>query len=132
MNDLDARIREALRAEDIEILSEFAEDRTLRQEVLAIYTGRRRWVNAAAMCGTVVLFLALVVCGYQFFQVEPFMPGATRNLIGWATGFLALFMWLALMKIWFWLELVRNNLSCEVKRLELQVALLSQPANREV
>ena len=31
-----------------------------------------------------------------------------------------------MVKIWFWLELLRNSVTREVKRLELQVALLNQ------
>lgn len=78
------------------------------------------------MLGTFGLFIVLLFCGYQFFQVEPVQIGATKKLIAWATGFLAIFVWLVLMKLWFWLELVKNTVSLEVKRLEQQVALLRQ------
>ena len=52
-------------------------------------------------------------------------------MIGWATGFLSLFLWVVMMKIWFWLELLRNSVTREVKRLELQVALLNQGSSQD-
>ena len=126
MNDLDAQIRAALKAEDAEILSAFDGDSPIHEDLIQLYQGRRRWLNVVAMIGTFALFIALLVCAYQFFQVESTQMNATRSLIGWATGFLAIFMWLVLMKLWFWLELLKNSVTREVKRLELQVALLNK------
>ncbi len=131
MNDLDAQIRAALQAEDAEILAEFEGGVPLHEEMLQLYQGRRRWLNLGAMIGTMGLLGGLLFCGYQFFQVEPLEAGSTRQWIAWATGFLALFIWLVLMKLWFWLELVKNSVTREVKRLELQVALLNKSRQAE-
>lgn len=121
MNDLDEQIRAALNAEDAEMLAKFESDESLPSMMIDLYQGRRRWINAGATLMTFVIFAVLIWCGFKFFGAE-----TTRELIGWSTGFLTLFVFTVLMKIWFWLELLRNSVTREVKRLELQVALLNQ------
>jgi len=124
MNDLDEQIRAALKAEDAEMLSKFESDESLLSMLVGIYQGRRRWLNLGASVVTFIVFAAMIWCGFKFFGAEP--DATTQELIGWATGFLTLFLFTVLMKIWFWLELLRTSVTREVKRLELQVALLNQ------
>lgn len=124
MDDLDEKILAALKAEDVEVLSQYEGESSLPASVMQVYTGRRRWINLSATLVTFTVFALQVWCGYRFFGAE-----TTRELVGWATGFLALFLWVVMMKLWFWLEMLRNSVTREVKRLELQVALLNQ--NRE-
>lgn len=121
MDKLDRQIREALKSEDAAVLSQFESDSSLPAMVAGLYRGRRRWVNLSATVVTFGIFVAQIGCGFRFFEAE-----STQAMIGWATGFLAFFLWIVLMKIWFWLELLRNSVTREVKRLELQVALLNQ------
>ena len=121
MNDLDEKIRAALKAEDAETLSEFESEESLPSMMVDLYRGRRRWINLSATLVTFTIFGVQIWCGFKFFEAE-----TTRELVGWATGFLTLFLWIVMMKIWFWLELLRNSVTREVKRLELQVALLNQ------
>ncbi|MEM9367628.1 MAG: DUF6768 family protein [Planctomycetota bacterium] len=121
MDDLDEKILAALKAEDVEVLSQYEGESSLPTSVMQVYTGRRRWINLSATVVTFAVFALQVWCGYRFFNAE-----TTRELIGWATGFLTLFVWVVMMKLWFWLEMLRNSVTREVKRLELQVALLNQ------
>lgn len=121
MNDLDEQIRAALKAEDAETLSRFESDESLVSMMIDLYQGRRRWINASATLVTFVIFAIQIWCGFKFFGAVE-----TRDLILWATGFLTLLLFFVMMKIWFWLELLRNSVTREVKRLELQVALLNQ------
>ena len=121
MNDLDEQIRAALKAEDAEVLSRFASEESLPSMLIGLYQRRRRWINAGATLATLVIFGVQIWCGFKFFGAE-----TTREVVGWATGFLSLFLLTGMMKIWFWLEMLRNSVTREVKRLELQVALLNQ------
>lgn len=121
MNELDEQIRSALNAEDAEMLSKFQSEESLPSMMVTLYQGRRWWINLSATVVTFVIFGIQIWCGFKFFEAE-----TTRELIGWSTGFLTLFLWVVMMKIWFWMELLRNSVTREVKRLELQVALLNQ------
>ena len=124
MNELDEEIRAALKAEDSEVLSRFSSESSLPTMLVELYQGRRRWINLSATIVTFAVFAVQIWCAFQFFAAE-----TTQAWIGWATGFLTLFLWVVMMKIWFWLELLRNSVTREVKRLELQVALLNQSVN---
>lgn len=121
MNDLDEQIRAALAEEDAEVLSQFESESSLPTMLVQLYQGRRRWINLGATLVTFFVFGLQIWCGFKFFDAE-----TTRELVGWATGFLTLFLYIVMMKLWFWLELLRHSVTREVKRLELQVALLKQ------
>ncbi|MEM6363410.1 MAG: DUF6768 family protein [Planctomycetota bacterium] len=121
MNELDEQIRAALSAEEADTLAAHPSETSLASMILALYQGRRWWINLIATLMTLVVFALQILCGIKFFQAD-----TTQQWIGWATGFLFLFMWVLMMKIWFWLELLRNSVTREIKRLELQVAMLNQ------
>lgn len=114
MNKLDQRIREALAEEDAEVVKYQEADAPLHEQLIGIYQGRLRWLNLGATIGTFAVFGAIIFCGYQFFQAED-----TQAMIGWATAFLWFVVWIAMMKIWFWMEMQKNSVTREVKRLEL-------------
>lgn len=121
MNDIDEQIRAALKEEDADLLSRFEGDAPLHIMLIELYQGRRRWLNMSATIATFGLFALMLWCGNCFFAAE-----STRDMIAWATGFLTLFMWIVMMKLWFWLEMVKNTVTREMKRVELQIALLSE------
>ena len=121
MTDLDETIRAVLKAEDAETLEQYGDDAPLFETVVDLYRGRRKGINILLTLASLGLFGLLLFCGYRFFQVE-----STREMIMWSTGVVTLFIWLVLFKLWFWLEMVRHSVVREVKRLELQVALLNQ------
>ncbi len=124
MNDLDEQIRAALKAEDAEMLSRYESDGSIHESMIELYQGQRRWFNLFVTLCSIGLFGVMLFCGYQFFSSE-----STRDMIAWATGCLLLFTWLVMLKLWFWLEMLKNSVTREVKRVELQVALLNRPEN---
>jgi len=121
MTHLDDKIRQALDHEDAELLQQSQTDVPLYEQLIGLYRGRLRWLNVGATFGTLVLFALLFVIAYQFFHA-----GDVQEMIAWATAFVTCFVWLALMKIWFWQEMHKNAVTREIKRLELQMANLSQ------
>jgi hypothetical protein len=128
MNDrslnIDDKIREALRKEDAELLEHYRGDVPLHEMVVETFRGRHRWLNMLAMVMGLVVTGLLVVIGYEFFQVE-----STRAMIAWATAFVWGMLTIVLMKIWFWLEINKNGVTREIKRLELHIAHLSRQVN---
>lgn len=128
MKELDERIREALAQEDAEILKHQVADAPLYEQLIGIYQGRLRWLNFGATIGTFAIFGAIIFCGYRFFQADD-----TQAMIGWATAFLWSVVWMAMMKIWFWMEMQKNSVTREVKRLELLLVgyMESQSKKRE-
>jgi uncharacterized protein DUF6768 len=125
MNELDQAIRQSLSAEDAALLDRLGTDQALHQQVLATFQGRLRWFNVAGWIAGVVLFGVGCVLAWRFVQAEE-----PREMLRWGAGSAFAFAGIALVKIWFWLELQKNEIVREVKRLELQVASLAAQLRR--
>jgi hypothetical protein len=126
MNDLDHAIRQSLSAEDNELLVRLGADQALHRQVLATFTGRRRWFNAAGLIAGVALFALACVLAWRFVQArEP------ADMLRWGAASAFAFAGLALIKVWFWLELQKDEIVREVKRLEVQVASLAGQLHRQ-
>ena len=125
MNDLDQAIRQSLSAEDAKLLDRLGADQALHQQVLATFEGQLRWFNVAGGIAGVVLFGVGCVLAWRFVQAEEL-----RDMLRWGAASALAFAGIALVKIWFWLELQKSAIVREVKRLELQVASLAAQIRR--
>lgn len=121
MKDIDDKIREALRKEDSELLEHYRGEPAIYEMLMETFRGRFRWVNAIAFTWSLLMLALVIVVAYRFFQAED-----VRAMVAYATAFLMGLFWMGMMKVWFWLEIQRNSITREVKRLELQVASLSR------
>jgi Family of unknown function (DUF6768) len=125
MNDLDQAIRQSLSAEDAALLDRLGADQALHRQVLATFEGRLRWFNVAGWIAGFVLFVVASVLAWQFVQAEDL-----GDMLRWGAASALAFAGLALIKVWFWLELQKNAIVREVKRLEVQVASLAAQLRR--
>ncbi len=121
MNDIDAKIREALRQEDMQLLEEFRGERPLREMISETFRSRHRWINIMTFAMPVVFLVLLAVFSYQFFHAE-----SVRTMIAWAAGCLWSVLAIGMFKIIYTLELNKNSVSREIKRLELELAQLGR------
>jgi len=120
VNDLDRKIREALASEEAEV-SLRTVDAPLLEQVIDTFRGRNRWLVVLAWVFTTVWMAGAVVSGYQFFHAD-----GERAMIAWAAGFGVSVLAVASLKIWYWMELVKNSVLREVKRVELRVVRLGE------
>ena len=67
-----------------------------------------------------VLFGLASVSAWRFVQAPEL-----EDMLRWGAASALAFAGLALVKVWFWLELQKNAIVREVKRLEVQVASLA-------
>ncbi len=109
-DDGDAVFDEALKRE-------LADERPMIAESLSVFRGRRRFWNIYAAVVTFVAFGVAIFAAVRFF-------GATEMdaKLLWATVFLAGLIFTLALKVYFWLQMVRNEVLREVKRVELRVA----------
>jgi hypothetical protein len=119
MKDIDEEIRRTLSGEDAKLLARFATDPGLVRQVLDLFGGNLRWISAAGWVAGLALFGAGAYFWWRFVHAEEL-----RHMLLWMAPAVLCFLGLALVKIWFWLELQKNAVLREVKRLELQVATL--------
>lgn len=125
MNDLDQAIRQSLSAEDAALLDRLGTDQAMHRQVLATFEGRLRWFNVAGWIAGFVLFGVASILAWRFVQAEEL-----GDMLRWGAASALAFAGLALIKVWFWLELQKNAIVREVKRLELQVASLAAQLRR--
>jgi hypothetical protein len=123
MTNLDQAIRQALSAEDAEFLARFeAEDDPFR-EALGTFTGKWGAMNIFAAVLTFALFGLFAYCAWTAFHSSD-----VRETVMWSAGGLWAALAVAMLKMYFWMEMNKNVVLREVKRLELQVARLATRA----
>ena len=120
MNELDKKIQEALRAEDAELFKDFAEEPSVFEMLMETCRGRHRWLNILGAFWTLVFLVLGVVAAVKFFSAE-----GTRDIVMWAAACIVCVSAVSMLKIWYFLEINKNALTREIKRLELQIARLA-------
>ena len=120
MNNIDAKIRRALEATDTDLADEFDGDQSMMEMVFDTFRGTQKWLTFLAIFGSFV-FMA----GSVFGIIQLFREQESRELILWGLGVVFCFSAISMMKIWFWMQMNRNSILREIKRVELQVARLA-------
>ena len=116
---IDDLIREALAAEDQQVLDGLGDQSSL-ELLTEVFRGRHRFVATVGMIVTLILFVVGVWAAVAFANAEEL-----RTMLLYAGTSALCFSGVVLVKIWYWLEMMRLALTRELKRLELQVAHLS-------
>lgn len=121
MKDLDKKIQDALRQQDAELFAEFGGEPSVFEMLLETCRGRNWWLNLLGMFWTLVFLVAGIVAAVKFFQTEEL-----RGMLMWAAIFLFCMTTVAMFKMWYWMEMQRNAVTREIKRVELQIARLAE------
>jgi len=122
MSKLDQAIRDALSAEDAAFLAKFEEQSPVG-EVLGTFSGKWGAMNVFAALVTFAMFGAFVYCAWNAFSTVD-----VRETVLWSAGGVITMLAVAMLKMYFWMEMNKNVTLREVKRLELQVARLRSGA----
>ncbi|MFT3868908.1 MAG: hypothetical protein QM715_10665 [Nibricoccus sp.] len=118
MNDIDKKIQAALRSDPADALS--PGEPNIAEEVLLTFRSRQRWLTSALIALNLAAFIGLVFTAIRFYQA----PDVTTQL-RWGGAAVVFLVMVTLMKLWFWLEMHKNRILREVKRVEL--LLISRP-----
>ena len=66
-----------------------------------------------------VIFALSIYCLVQFLEAEEI-----REMLLWGAGMMVGLVMVGMLKMWHWMQMDKNALVREIKRLELQVGLL--------
>lgn len=116
MSKLDQAISQALSAEDAEFLARFKAQSPIG-EAFGTFTGPWGVMNIFAALITFAMFGAFVYCAWSAFSAVD-----VRETVMWSAGAVISMLAVAMLKMYFWMEMNKNVVLREVKRLELQVA----------
>ncbi len=117
--DIDKLIRETLTEEEAKFYDEL-DEQNFFQMILGLYKGKNSWVTFIMNAVNGLLLVLLIYCIIQTMEVEK-----TNDLILWLGAVLFCFITMSMIKIYMWMQIHRNALTREIKRLELQISSLS-------
>lgn len=119
--NIDEQIRRALAGEDAALYEQFSVEPSLLGKAMESFRTQDR------LASIVIILYSFVFLGLTGFAIWKFSAAEDmKSLMGWMLLFLFSLGGLSMIKIWSWMEIQKNNVTREVKRLELQVARLSQ------
>lgn len=121
MREIDRKLAEALRADDESLFDVHAGEQSLFEQVADTFRGRRRWMVAMVWFWSFVVFGVAVYAAVRFFQAD-----TDRGMIGWGLGFVMAMIGVSMLKSWYFMEMNRNAVLREIKRVELQIARLAE------
>lgn len=124
MSKLDDAIQDALTKEDAEFLAKLEHEPGSLQQIAGILDGPLKWIYVTFLIAAIVVGIFGVYSGWKFA-----ISTELRPLFYWGavTGFCLVV--LAVIRIVFFMQLNTNRILRELKRLELQVALLAARKN---
>lgn len=115
---IDELIKEALTEEEAAFYDDLGEQ-NLIGKLGGVYDGKMGWL-ALIMTAMQLLFVVFFVgCVINFFEASE-----TNELIKWAVLSFGCAMALSMMKLYVWMQMDKNDILRELKRLELQLATL--------
>jgi hypothetical protein len=119
--NIDELIKQALSEEESEHLERLSKEQNVFEELLASFQGSRKWLSVYV---TVVIFIFFGISIYslvQFLSVE-----TTREMLLWGAAMGGSLLIVTMLKVWYWMQMDRNAIIRELKRLELQIATLKK------
>lgn len=116
---IDELIKETLSKEEAQFYDEL-EEQNLLGKLGGVHSGKLGWLMVIMNVVQIAIFGLFIYCIVQFFQ--SFDADATHELIYWASaGFLCI-MAVGQIKLFIWMQMNKNDILRELKRLELQVS----------
>lgn len=119
MEDIDKLIKETLTQEEAKFYDTLEEQNVLGM-IFGLFKGKNKWLLILMNIMTVIFFGFFIYCLVQFFKVE-----ATKDLLKWGLGSIVFMLGVSMLKIFAWMQMDKNALLRELKRLELQVSSLA-------
>ena len=118
--NIDDLIRESLSQEEAKFYDEL-DEYSIIESFGSLYKGKNKWFTIFVTMVTFLFVGLMVYFGYGFFNAA-----TTPEMLKWGAGMFACFATVSMLKIFNWMQMDKNVLLREIKRLELQVSLLAK------
>lgn len=119
MEKIDELIKEALTKEEAAFYDEL-EEQNLFGKLEGVFRGKLGWLAVIMNIVHLLIFGALIYCIVMFFGTEQ-----TNELLLWASAAFICMIVMAMLKLYVWMQMDKNDTLRELKRIELQIAALS-------
>lgn len=118
--EIDELIKNALTKEEA-IFYDQLEEQSLLDMAMGVYHGKLKWFAVLTAVIMIIVFGLAVYCLVQFLQSED-----TKEMILWASGMFGAMMTASMLKLFHWMQMDKNAILRELKRVEFQVGLLAK------
>jgi len=118
--EIDRLISESLKEEEAEFYASLGEE-GLTQKVSSLYRGKFGWMAIVSAIVHIIAVAIAVYCGYKLFttpDVVEILRYTVVLFIAWSFGMM--------IKLWQWMQMDKESVMREMKRLEFQVAVLME------
>ncbi len=119
MEDIDQLIKETLTKEETKFYDSLEEQNVLGM-LMGLFSGKNKWIIIVMNIMTLIFFGLFVYCTIKFFNTSD-----VKELIKWGIGGLVFLIGVSMLKVFAWMQMDKNAILREMKRLELQVSSLS-------
>ncbi|MGG8498052.1 DUF6768 family protein [Tenacibaculum sp. TC6] len=119
IEEIDKLIKETLSEEEAKFYEELDEQNVF-QMVGGLFKGKNKWIMLLMNVITLVFFVLFIYCVVQFFKTE-----VTKEMIKWAAGAVIFLLGVSMLKVFAWMQMDKNALLREIKRLEIQLSSIS-------
>lgn len=116
---LDDLIKETLSKEEAQFYDQL-EEKDLFGKIGEVYKGKMGWLVIIMNIALVLFFVFFVYSIVEFFEAE-----SIEDMIVWSSaGFLSM-IFMSVMKLYVWMQMDKNDILRELKRIELQISVLA-------
>jgi len=117
---IDELIKETLSKEEAAFYDDL-EEQNLIGKIGEVYKGKLGWLAAIMNVVHLLIFMVFIYFIVRFFNTE-----STNELIKWASGGFLSMIAMAMLKLFVWMQMDKNDILRELKRLELQISTLGR------
>ena len=118
--NIDDQIRAALKNNPDAPLLRAMDEPHILEQFLSTFRGRNRWLSWMVFFAMFAMFAIAIFCATMFFKVDQI-----EFKMAYLAGFFYCMLAVGMLKMWQWLQMDKNVILREIKRLELQVAHLT-------
>ena len=115
MEEIDHLIKDTLSKEEAAFYDSLEEQNNF-EKILGLFKGKNAWFLILTNIMTLLFFGLFVYCCIQFFNVD-----TTKELMKWGFGSIMFLLSMSMLKIYAWMQMDKNAILREMKRLELLV-----------
>ncbi|NCO62943.1 MAG: hypothetical protein GW839_04980 [Flavobacteriales bacterium] len=115
MEDIDKLIKETLSQEEAKFYDEL-EEQNVFEMVIGLFKGKNKWMMFLMNFMTLIFFGLFLYCSIKFFDTK-----VTQEMLKWGFGSILFLIGISMLKLFAWLQMDKNALLRELKRLELQM-----------
>lgn len=121
MTNIDDEIRAVLSSEEMAELETLTGEQGMFDMIGESFRSKMRYWIAILWVYSFAAWVGAVWAGYRFYQAtEP------KEMAIWGGLCVVLVIFVALGKMWYWMDLNKNTVVRELKRVELQIAFLAK------